>query len=110
MRCEIPVQVTGVHHLAIVTMLDYRAVIGATRIIDVLEGFRGLHACRAGDNIQLTWAWPTSSPVTVATVRWECTGDEAGSGLIPKVSATATTAGVFLSAPSDAGTGSLSHR
>lgn len=79
MRCEIPVPGNGVRHLAVVTVLDHRAVIGATRIIDVLEGFHGLRARRAGNDIQLTWAWPVSSSVTHAAIRWDCADEEAGS-------------------------------
>jgi hypothetical protein len=86
MGCEIPVPGSGLCHLAVVTVLDRRAVIGATRVIDVLEGFNGLRARRAGNDIQLTWAWPASSPVTLATVRWDCPGEEAEASAPRRVS------------------------
>ena len=78
MRAEISITGTGVHHLAVVTVLDDRAVIGETRVIDVLEGFHGLRARRVGDDIQLTWAWPASSPVTLAAVRWDHASEDLG--------------------------------
>ena len=78
MSCEIPAPGAGVHHLAVVTVLGHRAVIGPGRVIDSLEGFHGLEAQRTGDSIRLTWAWSRSSPVTLAAVRWEYTGEEQG--------------------------------
>ena len=78
--CEIPLPGRGVYHLAVVTVLGHRAVIGPTRIVDSLEGFQDLHARRTGDSIELTWPWPTSSPVTLAAVHWDCGGGEQGSG------------------------------
>ena len=78
MSCEIPAPGAGVHHLAVVTVLGHRAVIGPGRVIDSLEGFHGLKAQRTGDSIRLTWAWSRSSPVTLAAVRWEYTGEEQG--------------------------------
>ena len=86
MGCEIPVPGSGIRHLAVVTVLDRRAVIGATRLIDVLEGFQQLRARRAGNDIQLTWAWPASSPVTLAAVRWDCAAEEAGASAPRRVS------------------------
>ena len=78
MSCEIPVPGTGVHHLAVVTVLGHRALVGPGRVIDSLEGFHGLEAQRTGDSIRLTWAWSRSSPVTLAAVRWEYTDGEHG--------------------------------
>ena len=86
MRCEIPVRGSGIRHLAVVTVLDRRAVIGATRLIDVLEGFQRLRARRAGNDIQLTWAWPASSSATLAAVRWDCAGEEVGTSADLRVS------------------------
>ena len=67
---------SGVYHLAVVTVLGHRAVIGPARVIDSLEGFQELHARRAGDSIELTWTWSPSSPVTLAAVHWDCDGEE----------------------------------
>jgi len=78
MSCEIPLLGRGVYHLAVVTVLGHRAVIGPARVVDSLEGFQDLHARRAGDDIELTWAWSPSSPVTLAAVQWDCAGDEHG--------------------------------
>jgi hypothetical protein len=86
MECEIPVHGAGVHHLAVVTALDQRAVAGTTRVIDVLDGFQGLYARRAGEGIELKWAWPASSSATLATVRWDCTGEEEDGGSALRVS------------------------
>ena len=77
--CEIPLPGRGVYHLAVVTVLGHRAVIGPGRVVDSLEGFQDLHARRAGDSIELTWPWSTSSPVTLAAVHWDCGGEEQGS-------------------------------
>jgi hypothetical protein len=78
MSCEIPLPGRGVYHLAVVTELGHRAVIGPARVVDSLAGFQHLHARRAGDNIELTWAWSPSSPVTLAAVQWDCAGEEHG--------------------------------
>jgi hypothetical protein len=78
MSCEIPLPGRGVYHLAVVTELGHRAVIGPARVVDSLAGFQDLHARRAGDNIELTWAWSPSSPVTLAAVQWDCAGEEHG--------------------------------
>ena len=48
---------------------------GPARVVDSLEGFQHLHARRAGDSIELTWAWSPSSPVTLAAVQWDCAGE-----------------------------------
>jgi len=80
MSCEIPLPGRGVYHLAAVTVLGRRAVIGSARVVDSLEGFQELQARRTGDSIELTWPWPQSSPVTRAAVRWDCDGEEQGTG------------------------------
>jgi hypothetical protein len=81
MSCEIPIAGVGIRHLAMVTVLNDRAIVGGTRVIDVLDGFQGLRARRTGEIIELTWVWPAASPVTMASVRWECAGAAASTEL-----------------------------
>ena len=85
MSCEIPLPGRGVYHLAVVTVLGHRAVIGPAGVVDSLEGFQDLHARRAGENIELTWVWSPSSPVTLAAVHWDCAGEEQGIGTPQRV-------------------------
>jgi hypothetical protein len=86
MSCEIPVAGAGSRQLAMVTVLDDRAVVGETRLVDVLDGFHGLSARRTGDSIELTWAWPAAAQVSMASVHWEYAGADVTAGPGQRVS------------------------
>jgi hypothetical protein len=67
-----------VHYLAMVTMLDDRAVVGAGRTADVLEGVHRPDYRRLGETVQLIWEWP--SGVTQILVNWSYPGEPPGPG------------------------------
>jgi hypothetical protein len=68
MQCEIRPLTNGLHHLVMVTILDDRAVIGATVTADVLEGPHHPACKRSGDTVELSWEWPPE--LTQTLVRW----------------------------------------
>lgn len=83
MRCDVSLPRRGLRHLAMITVLDDRAVTGAAVTADVLDCVHHAICQRSGTTVQVRWVWPLG--LTQVMVRWSYPGEPPGDSHVLRV-------------------------